>query len=203
MQTRMNQLSPRNMQIFQKIQKVLQWKMLQNTPQGDNAPKITTRTTSIISAATTNQFHNHNGKHTRFAPHMPNFNHGRPANSAFTHNTTRSYNSRNTTCSPINSYSNTHNPIPHYSHRLTPTPNSQQLPSPRHNLSRQHTNIHPPSNTPQYYHQNDQPIAEHEKPNLHDQFSFLLDKIVNLQHQIDSTAGENGSTRRRTQDYWR
>ena len=83
----------------------------------------------------------------------------------------------------------------------SPNPNSEQPLSSRHNLTRQHTTVQSPSHPPQYYRQNDQPIAKIES-NTHDHFSFLVEKIINLQHQLDNTAGENGSVKRREQVYW-
>ena len=86
------------------------------------------------------------------------------------------------------------NPILPYSHSLTssyPHPNSQQPLSPRHNHSRQHTAVQSQSHPPQYYHQKEQPIAKVE-PNTDDKFSFLFEKIMNLQHQLDNTALANG-----------
>ena len=44
----MYQLPPRYMQILYETQKVQQYELLHNTPQGDNAQKIRTRTTSCI-----------------------------------------------------------------------------------------------------------------------------------------------------------
>ena len=55
--------------------------------------------------------------------------------------------------------------------------------------------------TPQYYHQKEQPIAKTE-PNTDDKFSFLFEKRMNLQHQLDNTGGANGSSKRRKQVYW-
>ena len=77
-------------------------------------------------------------------------------------------------------------------------PNHHQL---RYKLSRQHTTVQSPSYPPQYYGQNHQPIAIIES-NTHDHFSFLYEKIINLQHKLDNTAGENGSAKRRKQVYW-
>ena len=48
----------------------------------------------------TNKFHHPDGRHTQFAPHTPNSNPCRPANSAFApthHNTTCSFNAHNST----------------------------------------------------------------------------------------------------------
>ena len=55
----------------------------------------------------------------------------------------------------------------------SPHPNTQELSSPRHNLSRQHTTVESPSHPPQYHHQNDQLISKIE-PNTHDQFAFFI-----------------------------
>ena len=122
-------------------------------------------------------------------PHMNQFHNPSPAaHSTFAnkpHKTTRSFNPHNSTRTSFNFYSYSHNQIPSYSHSFTsccPHPNSQQLSSPRHNLSRQHTTVESPSNPRQQYHQNDQPLTKNE-PNTHDQFAFLFEKIMNLQHQ--------------------
>ena len=91
-----------------------------------------------------------------------------------------------------------------FPHSLTssyPHPNSQQPSSPRHNLTRQHTAVQLPSHPPLYYHQKEQPIAKIE-PNTDDKFSFLFEKIMNLQHQLDNTAGAIVSSKRRKQVYW-
>ena len=131
----------------------------------------------------------------------------RPANSAFANKpqkTTSFFNPHNDTHTPINYNAYSHNPIPPYSHSWTSSSantNSEQPLSPRHNLSRQHTTVQSPSNLPQYYRQNNQPIAKIQQ-NTHDHFSFLYKKIINLQHQLDNTAGENGSAKRRKQVYW-
>ena len=128
-----------------------------------------------------------------------------PANSAFANK------SQKTTCffnphitrTLINYNTYSHNPILPYSHSWTsssPNSNSEQPLSPRHNLSRQHTTVQSPSHPPQHYCQNDQPIAK-IKPNTQDQFSFLFKKMINLQHQLDNTAGANGSAKKRKQVY--
>ena len=114
------------------------------------------------------------------------------------------FNPHNITRTPINYNTYSHNTIPPYSHSWTsssPNPNSEQPLSPRHNLSRQHTTVQSPSHPPQYYRQNDQPIAKIE-PNTHDNFTFIYEKIIHLQHQLNNTAGENGSAKRRKQVYW-
>ena len=104
-----------------------------------------------------------------------------PAYSAFANKpqkTTHFFNPHNITLTPINYNTYFHNPIPPYSHSWTsssPSPNSEQPLSPRHNLSRQHTIVQPPSHPPQYYLQNDQPIAKIE-PNTHDNFFFYTKK---------------------------
>ena len=91
-------------------------------------------------------------------PHINQFhNPSRPANSTYAnkpHKTTRPFNPHNSTRIHINSYSYSHNQIPPYSHSFIScslNPNSQQLSSPRHNLSRQHTTVESPSRPPQYY----------------------------------------------------
>ena len=79
---------------------------------------------------------------------------------------------------PISSYTYSQNQILPYSHSLTssyPHPNFQQPSSPRHNLSRQHTAVHSPSDPPQCYHQKEQTIAKIE-PNTDDKFYFFIRK---------------------------
>ena len=96
----------------------------------------------------------------------PFHNPSRPANSAFVNKpqkTTRFFYPHNVTRTPINNNTYSHNPILRYSHSWTsssPNPNSEKPFSPRHNFSRQHTTVQSPSNPPQYYRQNDQPIAK-------------------------------------------
>ena len=104
-----------------------------------------------------------------------------------------------TTLTPITQFL----PTPTLGHQALPT-QTQSNPyhhQDMHNLSRQHTTVQSPSHPPQYYCQNHQPIAKIES-NTHDHFSFLYEKIINLQHQLDNTAGENGSVKRRKHVYW-
>ena len=130
----------------------------------------------------------------------------RPANSAFANKpkkTTSFFNPHNITHTPINYNTYSHNPILPYSPlgpRALQTL-TQSNPYHQDNLSRQHTTVQSPSHPPQYYLQNDRPIAKIE-PNTHDHFYFLYKKIISLQHQLDNTAGENGSAKRRKQVYW-
>ena len=111
----------------------------------------------------------------------------RPANSTFANKpqkTTRFFNPHNITRTPTNNNTYSHNQIPPYSHSWTsnsPNPNSEQPLSPRHNLSRQQTTVQSPSHPTQHHRQNHQPIAKIES-NTHDNFSFLYEKIINLQH---------------------
>ena len=134
-------------------------------------------------------------------------NPSRPAHSTFANKpfkTTRSFNTHNSAHTPIKYYSYSHNQISPYSNSFTSCsshPHSQQLSSPKHNLRRQHTTVESPSHLPQYYHQNNQPISKIEQ-NTYGQFPFLFEKIMNLQHQLDNTAGANGSARKRKQVYW-
>ena len=65
-------------------------------------------------------------------------------------------------------------------------------------LSRQQATVQSPSHPPQYYYQDGHPIAK-IWPNTHGKFSFLFENIMNLQHQLDNTAGANGSSKRRKQ----
>ena len=82
-------------------------------------------------------------------------------------------------------------PTPTLGHRALPT---QTQSNPYHHqdtISVGSTLLynHPPPSTIQR--QNHQPIAKIES-NTHDHFSFLYEKIINLQHQLDNTAtGEN------------
>ena len=62
--------------------------------------------------------------------------------------------------SHVTTAGNIHLPYSHFLTSSSPHPNSQQPSSPRHNLSRQHTAVQSPSHPPQYYHQDDQPIAK-------------------------------------------
>ena len=135
------------------------------------------------------------------------YNPSRPANSAFANKlqkTTRLFYPHNITRTPINYNTYSHNQILPYSHSWTsssPNLNSEQPLSPRHNLSRQHTTVQSSSHPPQYYRQKNQPIAKIE-PNTQDQFYFLFEKTINLEHQLDNTAEAIGSAKRRKQVYW-
>ena len=139
MQTRMHQLPPRYLQIFNAIQKVLQREMLQNSPKGTMRKRSPQEQHQAPSHQQTNQFHK---------PY-------RPANSAFANKpqkTTRFFIPHNITQTPTNYNTYSHNPIPPYSHTWTsssPNPNSEQPLSTRHNLSRQHTTAQSPSHPPQ------------------------------------------------------
>ena len=119
----------------------------------------------------------------------------RLANSAFANKsqkTTSFFNPHNITRTPINYNTYSHNPIPPYSHSWTsssPNPNSET-----HNLSRQHTTVRTITLQPFTILPSEWSARVYSN-RIHTINIFYTKKIINLQHQLDNTAGENGSAR--------